>query len=63
MDPKRILAKFILASNLKIRVLQDYIAVAKFLLGFFLLDPGTYLRESKYFLFQEAVTCKISLKS
>jgi hypothetical protein len=29
----------------------------------FLLDPGTYLRELEYSCFQEAVNCKINLKS
>jgi hypothetical protein len=42
---------------------RNYIAIAKFFLGSFLLDPETYLRELEYFCFQEAVKCKINLKS
>jgi hypothetical protein len=43
--------------------LRDYIAITKFFLGSIPLDPRTYLRELEYFCFQEAVTCKINLKS
>jgi hypothetical protein len=42
---------------------RDYIAIDKFFLGSFLLDPGAYMRELEYFYFQEAVKCKINLKT
>jgi hypothetical protein len=39
-----------------------HIALSKIFSGSFLLDPGTYLRESEYFYFQNAVTLLMKIK-